>query len=94
MLDPAADLLARAGDMRFATVLADPPWQFTNRTGKMAPEHRRLARYPTLSLEVIRALPVSRLLADPAHLYLWVRMRCWQKECRCWPTGASPTRPT
>lgn len=53
-------------------ILADPPWQFTNRTGKMAPEHRRLHRYPTLTLDEIRDLPVDRVAADRAHLYLWV----------------------
>jgi hypothetical protein len=30
---------------RFGTILADPPWLFANRTGKMAPEHKRLFRY-------------------------------------------------
>jgi N6-adenosine-specific RNA methylase IME4 len=69
---PGADLLALAGGRRFATVLADPPWQFANRTGKMAPEHRRLARYPTLPLSVIMALPLPELLEPRAHLYLWV----------------------
>lgn len=57
---------------RFATLLADPPWQFQNRTGKMAPEHRRLLRYPTLRLQEILALPVPRLAAARSHLYLWV----------------------
>lgn len=56
----------------YATVLADPPWRFQNRTGKMAPEHQRLLRYPTLTLEEIRAIPVGRVLAPTAHLYLWV----------------------
>ncbi len=70
--DPVADLRAFAAGRRFATVLADPPWRFTNRTGKMAPEHRRLSRYGTMTLEDIRALPVADLAADPAHLYLWV----------------------
>lgn len=56
----------------FSTVLADPPWRFTNRTGKVAPEHRRLGRYGTMSLEEIKALPVSQVLAPAAHLYLWV----------------------
>jgi N6-adenosine-specific RNA methylase IME4 len=68
----AAELLQFAGDLRFATVLADPPWRFTNRTGKVAPEHRRLSRYGTLSNEEITALPVADLLAPVAHLYLWV----------------------
>lgn len=70
--EPAQDLLRFAKGERFATVLADPPWRFANRTGKMAPEHRRLSRYETLSAEEIAALPVSRLVMDRAHLYLWV----------------------
>jgi len=70
--DPVADLLAFIGQRRFKTILADPPWQFTNRTGKMAPEHRRLSRYSTLSLEQILKLPVQQIAADTAHLYLWV----------------------
>ena len=57
---------------RFATVLADPPWRFINRTGKMAPEHRRLARYETMSVADICALPVEQFLLPTAHLYLWV----------------------
>lgn len=69
----AEDLLAfhqRHG--KFSTLLADPPWQFTNRTGKMAPEHKRLHRYPTLTQQDILELPVAQLAADKAHLYLWV----------------------
>lgn len=56
----------------FATILADPPWRFQNRTGKVAPEHRRLDRYSTLSLEDICELPVAEVAAKNAHLYLWV----------------------
>ncbi|WP_198409948.1 MT-A70 family methyltransferase [Microlunatus flavus] len=56
----------------FKTVLADPPWRFANRTGKVAPEHRRLDRYQTMTLKDILALPVEASVADTAHLYLWV----------------------
>lgn len=56
----------------FKTVLADPPWRFANRTGKVAPEHRRLDRYGTMDLEEIKALPVGQATAKDAHLYLWV----------------------
>lgn len=56
----------------FKTILADPPWRFTNRTGKVAPEHRRLDRYDTMTLDEICALPVARVAATNAHLYLWV----------------------
>jgi N6-adenosine-specific RNA methylase IME4 len=70
--NPGADLLRFAGGQRFPTILADPPWRFTNRTGKMAPEHRRLSRYPTLTLDEIINLPVGLIAAETSHLYLWV----------------------
>ena len=57
---------------RFATVLADPPWRFLNRTGKVAPEHRRLSRYDTMDAKEIAALPVADVAADRSHCYLWV----------------------
>lgn len=57
---------------RFGTILADPPWRFANRTGKMAPEHRRLLRYSTMSMDEIHELPVSDFAQDESHLYLWV----------------------
>lgn len=66
------DLLRDVGKSKFATVLADPPWQFQNRTGKMAPEHKRLSRYPTMNLRDIKKLPVEAIVKDTAHLYLWV----------------------
>jgi N6-adenosine-specific RNA methylase IME4 len=58
--------------MTFGTILADPPWRFANRTGKMAPEHRRLRRYPTMSLQEICNMPVAQVAAEKSHLYLWV----------------------
>jgi N6-adenosine-specific RNA methylase IME4 len=72
MTEASIDFSSQLGRNRFATVLADPPWQFQNRTGKIAPEHRRLARYETMSLAEIKALPVAQACADTAHLYLWV----------------------
>lgn len=57
---------------KFSTILADPPWQFQNSTGKIAPEHKRLNRYPTLDLEKIKNLPVNEISKDRCHLYLWV----------------------
>jgi N6-adenosine-specific RNA methylase IME4 len=60
------------GGERFGTVLADPPWRFANRTGKIAPEHRRLSRYKTMATTDIAALPVAGLMAAESHCYLWV----------------------
>ncbi|MFM8331832.1 MAG: MT-A70 family methyltransferase [Candidatus Methylumidiphilus sp.] len=70
--EPSAELLHHLGSQKFSTILADPPWQFQNRTGKMAPEHKRLNRYGTMDLSAILALPVPGILGDTAHLYLWV----------------------
>jgi N6-adenosine-specific RNA methylase IME4 len=72
MQHAAGNLLRFATTNKFSTVLADPPWQFNNRTGKIAPEHRRLTRYCTMPLEEIEALPVIQVAAPTAHLYLWV----------------------
>ena len=72
IISASEDFLKFIGDKKFSTILADPPWQFQNRTGKMAPEHKRLARYPTLSLEEIKRIPVRNAVNESAHLYLWV----------------------
>lgn len=65
-------LLSLCGGNKYNTIYADPPWQFQNRTGKVAPEHKRLTRYETMRLEDIMALPVDQIAGDKAHLYLWV----------------------
>lgn len=71
--NPAADDFLRfTKGKKFKTILADPPWQFQNKTGKVAPEHKRLNRYGTLTLDDIKALPVEQAADEVAHLYLWV----------------------
>lgn len=67
LVDPFAGLKGP-----YRTILADPPWQFSNRTGKVAPEHKRLGRYGTMTLDDIKALPVKNIAALQSHLYLWV----------------------
>lgn len=60
------------GDKKYCTIYADPPWRFQNRTGKVAPENKKLNRYDTMDLKDIMALPVADITAEKAHLYLWV----------------------
>lgn len=72
ILESPTNLLALARKRKFATVLADPPWRFDNKTGKVAPGHKRLNRYETMSFEEIELLPVDEITADVSHLYLWV----------------------
>jgi len=70
--DTISNLIAFTEGKKYHTIYADPPWQFQNRTGKVAPEHKRLNRYETMSLEDIKKLPVSSVAASKSHLYLWV----------------------
>ena len=70
-VEAAKSLAGFTRGRRFSTILADPPWRFENRTGKMAPEHRRLARYETMTFDDIGALPVEGVATEVAHLYLW-----------------------
>lgn len=58
--------------IKYGTILADPPWRFANRTGKIAPEHKRLHRYETMTIGEIKAMPIGDYAADKSHLYLWV----------------------
>ena len=71
-LNMKQDFLASLKGRTFGTILVDPPWQFQNRTGKVAPEHKRLSRYGTMSLDEIKSLPVGAAAAEVCHLYLWV----------------------
>lgn len=70
--DTIQSLLKLTKGKRYKTIYADPPWRFQNRTGKVAPEHKRLTRYETMSLEDIKSLPVNHIADEKSHLYLWV----------------------
>ena len=66
------NLLKFCAGKKYSTIYADPPWRFQNRTGKVAPENKKLNRYETMSIEEIEALPVSQIASEKSHLYLWV----------------------
>lgn len=72
IVDATIDMAREVRGRKFRTILADPPWQFTNRTGKVAPEHKRLSRYGTMGLDDICNLPVADIADEKCHLYLWV----------------------
>ena len=69
---PGLDFTNALLKKKYKTILADPPWMFQNRTGKMAPEHKRLNRYTTLALNEIKEIPVDLAAEENCHLYLWV----------------------
>lgn len=67
-----SNLIGFTNGKKYKTIYADPPWQFQNRTGKVSPEHKRLNRYETMSLDEIKALPVAHVADEKSHLYLWI----------------------
>src|SRR5438270_13913855 len=86
------DFATELDGLKYGTILADPPWRFENRTGKMAPEHRRLSRYETMTLHDICPLPGEGIAHETAHLYLWAPnallpaalrvMNAWGCKCK------------
>lgn len=66
------NLLEYCQGQKYSTIYADPPWRFQNRTGKVAPENKKLNRYETLDLESIKNMPIKEIAAPKSHLYLWV----------------------
>ena len=81
------DLLQTVGNKKFATVLADPPWQFTNRTGKMAPETKDSRATPPCHFkksETYRSKLLLRIL--PISTYGFP-MPYWRRGFRFWRIG-------
>jgi len=66
------DIEGNLNGQKFSTILADPPWRFRNRTGKIAPENTKNKRYSTMSLNDIISLDIPELCEETAHLYLWI----------------------
>jgi N6-adenosine-specific RNA methylase IME4 len=60
------DLLIQEG-VEFRTILADPPWQYSNQATRGATD----LHYPTMGTAEIAAMPIEKLAADVAQLHLW-----------------------
>ena len=78
---------------KFATVLADPPWRYSNTSSRGAAENH----YPTMTVEEICQEPIRELVSENAHLHLWTTnafleaafkvIRAWgfeYKSCLVW----------
>jgi N6-adenosine-specific RNA methylase IME4 len=53
----------------FRVIVADPPWEYEKRLADST--HRGTLPYPSMTLDEIKALPIHRLAADDAVLWLW-----------------------
>jgi len=52
---------------KYKTIMADPPWDIQQKGGRGASEH-----YGLMSLDQIQTMPISDLVEDDAHCWLWV----------------------
>lgn len=59
--------LAEVAGQKFATIMADPPWNYGNQATRAATDNH----YVTMSVADICAMPVADLAADDAQLHLW-----------------------
>lgn len=64
----------------FATLVADPPWQFDQHTSSESGKFHGTTddHYPTLDIEAIKRFPLPPMLPD-SHLFLW-RVAAMQRE--------------
>ena len=51
----------------YSTIVADPPWRYESAATKA----NAGARYSTMSMGELRAMPVGDIASDDAHLWLW-----------------------
>ena len=58
--------------MKYATILADPPWPFATYSGDKVPARSKKQPYSTMSFSEIAALPVPNIAADDCALFCWV----------------------
>ena len=60
---------------KYNIIYADPPWEYRTYSkkgkGRSAESH-----YPTMSIEQIKALPVSELAAPDCALFMWITFPC------------------
>src|SRR5438552_11646916 len=78
---------------RFGTILADPPWRFANRTGKMAPEHKRLHRYKTMAFKEFLDFPIPQIAAGKSHFYFCCQTELLPWGRQVWDAWGLPIRP-
>ena len=62
----------------FSTIVVDPPWDWgdegdVNQMGRARPD------YATMPISELESLPIGRIAAEDAHLYLWVTNRSLPK---------------
>ena len=70
--------------MKYATIVADPPWEIAKRMGAGGRRARATeVPYSFMSLDEIMALPVADLAEDDAHLYLWSTRRNFREGIAC-----------
>lgn len=55
----------------YGTIVADPPWSFSDKGSRVAPDWKDSTIYSTMAPGEIFALPVDLLAAEKSHLYLW-----------------------
>jgi len=55
---------------RYKTIMADPPWG--GKEAQQGGTYGAINHYNLMSLEQIKSMPITDLVEDDAHLWLWV----------------------
>lgn len=57
---------------KYRTILADPPWSYRNKNTGGSMISGATAKYPTMSIDEIKRLPVKEIADKNAVLFFWV----------------------
>ncbi len=74
---------------KYNIIYADPPWKYDRQKG----EGVAAARYQTMSIAEIKSIPVNRIAASDAVLFLWVTFPKLKEGFRLLKVGDLSIRP-
>ena len=57
--------------IKYQTIVVDPPWPVRKIIRAVRPNQKQNLDYPTMSLDDIKALPISAVSAENSVLFLW-----------------------
>lgn len=57
---------------KFSIIVCDPPWTFSDKLNNSNVKRGAEANYPVLDIEIIKSLPIQKIVNNDALLALWV----------------------
>ena len=76
----------------YRAIVADPPWAYRNKKTGGSMRSGSAAKYHTLSIDELKAIPVSDIAVKDSILFLWECARCTCADTNDTRSQTFPTR--